>query len=339
VTNLITKDKVTTTWLEGGSVEISSSEWVTVTTQASDFSSAAVFVSVPDLQEAGGGETGFPVSARVRNVLTSVDGEVSFETKLYLANDSFCAKTWYVPQDVGVGGGVRASWIVAEHGAYDVAGSQFIVSEGPITRVNNVPSNDANRITFDYPVGCVSSSVSCAMDASSTLGIMLQLQTVVYDRLLVPRAFLVGTQQSRIVLQPHDSGEASYFVLPEAETLAYMVYESGVSLGCVESSVALMTATFPSTTDETFELSFAGASFSAAAEVPGVFGSVTTCRSLRDATSVRVRSLTSSGVTLNAQEDQCLDEEVRHAALEGMSFLVMGESNTRGSVYCKIALG
>ena len=335
VTNLITQDKVTSTWLEGGVVGISSGAWVSVTTQASAFSGASsVFVSVPDLQGDGGGDTGFPVSARVRNVVTSGGGQVSFEARLYLANDSFCAKTWYVPEAVGASGGVRASWIVAEHGAYEVAGSKFMISEGPITRVDDVPSNDANRITFEYPVGCVSSAESCSMGEGSTLGIMMQLQTLVYDRLLVPRAFFLGAQHSRLVLQPHDSDVAAYFVMPEAETLAYMVYESDVSLGCVESSLALVTSTFTGTTHETFSTSFASASFGT--EQPGVFGSVTTCRSLRDATSVRVRDLTSSGATLNAQEDQCLDEEVRHTANEGMSILVMGEMSGPGSLVCNV---
>jgi hypothetical protein len=75
-----------------------------------------------------------------------------------------------VPEAVGASGGVRASWIVAEYGAYDVAGAKFMISEGPITRIDDVPSNDANRITFQYPVGCVSSSESCSMgEGSSTL--------------------------------------------------------------------------------------------------------------------------------------------------------------------------
>jgi hypothetical protein len=50
-----------------------------VSTQATTFSSAAsVFVSVPDLLGAGRA-TGFPVSARVRNVVTSAGGQVTFE--------------------------------------------------------------------------------------------------------------------------------------------------------------------------------------------------------------------------------------------------------------------
>ena len=115
--------------------------------------------------------------------------------------------------------------------------------------------------------------------------------------------------------------------MPDPETLAYMVYESDVSLGCVEPSVAMMMTTFAETTHETFSMSIAGASYSAAADAPGVFGPVTMCRSLRDATSVRARDLTSSGATVKAQEDQCLDDEVRHTALEGMSFLMMGEAS------------
>jgi hypothetical protein len=144
------------------------------------------------------------------------------------------------------------------------------------------------------------------------------------------------SQQSRLVLQPHDAADAAYYVMLEPETLAYMMYESGMSLGCVESSLAMMTTTYTATTHETFGMSFAAASF-AASSVPGVFGSVTTCRSLRDATSVRVQDLTSAGVTLSAQEDQCLDEEVRHTALEGMSVFVMGEASAPGSLVCKVS--
>jgi hypothetical protein len=132
---------------------------------------------------------------------------------LYLANDSYCSKEWYVPEVVGGAGGIHATWMVAEHGAYDVAGSQFSISAGPITRTSDGPSDDANRLDFNYPVGCVSPTESCSMDGESTLGTVMQLQTLVYNRLLVPRVFLLGSQHSRIVLQPHDAADSAYYVM------------------------------------------------------------------------------------------------------------------------------
>ena len=333
VVNLITKEKVIDTWLEVGTASMTSSGWVSVSTTSTTFSRASVFIGVPDLRGAGG-EVGFHVSGRVRNVQTSVGGQVSFEAKLYLANDSYCSTEWYIPEPVGTDGSVEVMWLVAEHGAYDVSGSRFMISEGPIIRTDNVPSNDANRIDFYYPVGCDSPTESCSMGDESTLGVVMQLQTLVYDRLLIPRAYLLGSQHSRLVLQPHDSDDPDYYVMLDPETLAYIVYESGVSVSCADTSVSITSAFFPQARHFTFGMPFEDVSYES---VPGVFASVTTCRSLRDSSSVRVQNLTTADVILSIQEDQCLDEEVRHT-WEGMSVFVFGESSAVGDAVCHIAL-
>ena len=334
VTNLITKESVTETWLEGGVMYLSSSEWVSVTTTSSTFSSASVFMGSPDLLGAGG-DTGFHVSARVRNVETSVDGQVSFEAKLYLANDSFCSKEWYVPEPVGTEGNIQVPWVVVEQGAYDVSGSKFMVSEGPITRTDIRAVVDANRVDFDYPVGCVSPTEPCSMGEGSTLGVVMQLQTLVYDRLLIPRAYSLGSQRSRLVLQPHDSSSASYYVMLDPETLAYIVFESGLSINCQDSSLAITSTVFARVTHATRDMSFSGVSYGSYGSLPGLYGSVTTSRRLGDSTSVRVRNLTPAGATLNIQEDQCRDEEVVHT-WESVSVLALGQSSVAGTVMCQM---
>ena len=116
--NMITKTPQINYWIEGGFTSADEKNWVSISTVLTNFINAVVFVSLPEIS----GETsseGYPAIARVRNVVTS--GQVSFQTKIYLANDSFCEKTWYTPKPINPK--LKLAWMVVEQGAYNVSNS------------------------------------------------------------------------------------------------------------------------------------------------------------------------------------------------------------------------
>jgi hypothetical protein len=81
-------------WLEGGFTDAGDQEWVSISVLLDTFVDAVVFISLPDIA----GDTsndGYPAIARLRKVVSS--GRVSFDVKLFQANDSFCSKAWRVP--------------------------------------------------------------------------------------------------------------------------------------------------------------------------------------------------------------------------------------------------
>ena len=226
--NLVSGEPVTAVWLEGGFTSVGDQEWVSVTGSSSSFSSASVFVSLPSVAGEWANES-FPAVARVRNVVTS-GGVVSFETRLYQANDSSCSKEWHVPEAIAP---VSLSWMIAEHGAYNVSGHYFMVGSGNITKTDDSFDN-VNYPRFDYPTGCNGSTVICAYPETVTVGVTLQLQTVVNDRLLIPRCRTVRVRFFRATLQNHESLDPSYYSIPDAETLSYLTFPIGMALSCVE---------------------------------------------------------------------------------------------------------
>jgi hypothetical protein len=244
VVDLIQRQNMTSYWIEGGFANIDDKSWVRVTTKYNSFMKANIFISLPNIP----GETsaeGYPAIARVRNVVSS--GQVSFETKIYQANDSYCSKQWYIPSAIVPG--LSMSWLVVEHGAYNLTKNiVFIIGDGAITRQDSVVSNTNNFIRFNFPVGCTSMTLSCGFSTGTTVGIILQLQTLVYDRLLIPRISSSALRFFRAVLQPHDSSDSSYYVMLRPETLAYMAFTSGVSVGCVEG-LAFDSNTYSSVTN------------------------------------------------------------------------------------------
>jgi hypothetical protein len=216
---MISKAPVTTNWIEGGYSNMDDQSWTRVTTILTTFVNASVFVSLPDI-----GSSGFPAIARVRNVVKS--GQVSFYARISQANDSYCSKQWFIP--VAFAEPLAMSWLVVENGAYNLSQKvTFIIGSGPITRQDSSTTNSANFIRFIFPVGCVSSTIPCAFD-SAAIGLILQIQTLVYDRLLIPRIYSSAIRFFRAVLQPHDSTDPSYYVMLTPETLSYMAFTSGV---------------------------------------------------------------------------------------------------------------
>ena len=290
-------------WLEGGYTDAGDQEWVSVSSLLDTFVEAVVFISLPDV----GGNTsddGFPVIGRVRNVVNS--GRVSFDVKLYQANDSFCSKEWMLP--VAISPPVRLSWMVVEKGAWNLTGAFFMVGSGNITRKDSDPTNFENFIRFDWPVGCESSTAICAFDVSSSdIGAIVQLQTLVNDRLLIPRLFTIKTRFMRVLLQSHDSGNASYHVIADAEELGYMSFRTNIQISCVEG-ITMETWVFQDVTNLKLDLEFNYYY----ATPPAVFGVIGSSISVADATGLRAFSRTQSSASIIAQEDQCVDEETEH---------------------------
>jgi hypothetical protein len=90
--DLISSEPILSTWMEGGVTSAGDGGWVTVSTSASSFVSANVFVSLPHIS-GDTADTGIPVTARVRNVVVA-GGTLSFQTRLYQTNDTYCNNSW-----------------------------------------------------------------------------------------------------------------------------------------------------------------------------------------------------------------------------------------------------
>ena len=313
VYDLINKVPVDHIWLEGGYTDAGDSEWVSISTKEETFKNAVVFVSVPDIPGDTSGE-GYPAIARVRSVVKS--GRVSFETKLYQANDSFCSKEWYVARSIAA---VRLTWLVVEEGAFNLTTNMVVISSGPITRKNSDVSDYDNFVRYNYPVGCVSMTESCLFPVASVLGFISQLQTTVYDRLLIPRGFIIRRRFLRMVLQPHDSSDASYYTLLSPETVAYMAFEIGMKIGCMEG-MSMESHIFTGVTHERLSIRY-----QYTYQVPpGVYGVIGTSTSLADSTGLRAFDRTMSGASIITQEDRCVDEETEHTTPETVYALIVG---------------
>jgi hypothetical protein len=307
-------------WLEIGQTQAGDQQWITVHSSLTTFANASIFVSLPDMSSTGN----FSLIARVRNVQMQA-GRVSFQTKLYQANDSYCSKEWFTPSPVPP---LAVSWLIAEGGAYQLSGKRMFVDKGPIVRYNEDVSNVNNRVQFWFPKGCSGFvNAECAFDTSSntnTRCAITQLQTVVYDRILIPRAVTVALRFARFVLQPHNSDDLNYYVMTTPETLSYLAFEDGYSFVCAEGWTFETFAPVVVNTDllsKTLQNQYSSE--------PGVFGMVGTATSLSDTTGLRTDHVTTYSVSLALQEDQCTDMETEHTATEKMFVLVIGWSATQ----------
>jgi hypothetical protein len=130
IVNLVTHQAVTNIWFEVGFAKISNVDWVSISTFQT-FSKPLIFISHPDLSST----SNFPTVPRLNNILQTGGGVVSFQTKLYLPNDSYCSKQWYIPQYIQPS--KQVSWAVFESGAYNVSGRPLYLSEGPIYRLSS----------------------------------------------------------------------------------------------------------------------------------------------------------------------------------------------------------
>jgi hypothetical protein len=285
-----------------------------VATETSSFNSALVFVSSPSILDV------VAVVPRVRNVIGS--GTVTFDIKLYQPNDTYCLTTWHVASAIS---GIEVSWLVVESGVYNVSNHHFMIGSGDIYRFDSSTST-LNMVRFDYPTGCVSSTTSCRFDSTSTVGLIHQIQTLVYDRFLTVRAYSVKAAFMRVLLVPHDSSNGDYYIMTDPERLAYMSFEVGVQISCLES-LSFETAVYTSVTSSKMDVSYAR-SYSSVASVYGMIGTVT---SAAEMTSLRVFNLQSNGLSVILQEDQCMKEDLTHATGETVYVLVFGRYAATGA--------
>ena len=73
----------------------------------------------------------FPYTIRI-NKIENINLKLSFNLKLYLINDSYCSKQWYIPQAISIP--KQITWVVFEYGAYNISGNPLYLSSGPINR-------------------------------------------------------------------------------------------------------------------------------------------------------------------------------------------------------------
>ena len=109
-----------------------------------------------------------------------------------------------------------------------------MIDGGPIYREYADVTNSNNFQRFNFPTGCDSPAIPCVFDTCATVGYVMQLQTLVYDRLLIPRGYSNALRFIRVVLQPHDSADFSYYAMPGSETLGSTAFEAGLSVSYVE---------------------------------------------------------------------------------------------------------
>jgi hypothetical protein len=312
---LISKTNVTSYWIEGGFANVDDQSWVSISTTLTGFKNASVFVSLPNIPGATSSD-GFPAIARVRQVVTQ--GQVSFQTRLFQANDSFCSKQWRVPKAISPP--LELSWLVVENGVFMVLNQyRVMIGRGLINREDSSVTNNNNFIRFDYPVGCVTSTDSCRFPDGVSPATILQLQTLVYSRLLIPRVRVINLSFMRLVLQPHDSTTLSYYAMPNPETLSYLVYNSGMTVSCIEG-LTIEGTIFSGVTNIKVPITF-GYTYLVP---PGVFGTVGSSISLTDSTGLRVFDRTTTGASIITQEDQCVDEETDHTTGELIFTLTIG---------------
>jgi hypothetical protein len=318
--NMFTNSPPSSIWLEGGFTQITDTYWVHISTLTNKFQYPAVFISLPDIP----GETsssGYPAIARICNVISH--GFVTFQVKIYQANDSYCSKQWRVPTNIVTP--LAVSWLVVEKGSYNLGGNLFFIGSGDVYRVNSVATDSQNYVRLNYPTGCGGVvGGECAFPNSGNIGFISQLQTLIYDRLIIPRGYSAQRRFIRVVLQPHDSTNAAYYAMPIAETLAYFAFQDGVSITCIEN-ITLETHIFNNVTHLPVSVTY-----KYIYDVPpGVFGMVGTSNSLTDSTGLRSFSRTLFGAKIITQEDQCVDEETAHTTGERVFALIVGTQGQR----------
>jgi hypothetical protein len=305
VTDLTSLMSVQQVWLEGGYTLVGGQEWAKVSTSVSTFTVASVFMSLPTIPGRYTNES-FPAIARVRSVIVS-EGRVSFETRLYQANDSFCSKQWRVPQPIAP---MLLPWLVVQHGAYSVSGHYFMVGSANITKTDNSVS-DYNFPRINYYVGCGGSATLCSYPEGSKVGVVLQLQTVVNDRLLIPRCKVVALRFFRAGLQSHDSSDPSYHSIPYPEVLSYMSFPTGIKFYCYEKFSFETTFSTLSSVKQTFNFLQRDGDYL----LPALYGTVITATG-NNLVAIRPVDQTLESVSLLLQEDQCTKEETVHGAEE-----------------------
>ena len=339
VTDLQMMSPVTYNWFEVGIESIDDRSWTTLTTKNMAWQkTAAVFISLPDI---GGSTYDHPsnrfLAPKLKNIVRNGDNSISFSVKLVQPNNSACLKTWYQPQYLTQK--VPITYVVIQHGAYQLSGTQFMIGDGPITRRDSSASatvNNGNAVRVFYPSNCSGVVGTCVHSGSDdTRAAIVQLQTNVNtidngkDFFLYVRVRSVLARQVQLVLTPHSSLDSSIFAISTPETVAYMVFDTPLNLLCLEG-IVLESHKFNSVTSNAVSVGYSNSFL----QPPGLFGSISTV-SLVDATVLRQFSNTVNSGNLITQEDQCADEQTIHTAQETAYALVMGEVAGSSSLSCK----
>jgi hypothetical protein len=227
---MISDEPVLSTWIEAGFTSVGDQDWTVVSTSITSFTSASVFVSLPGIPGATA-NVSFPATARVRNVVVTAGVGVSFETRLYQPNGSSCEQgAWRIPEEIAP---VTLSWMVAERGAFNVSGHMITVGSGNVSKTDDT-YDIINFPRIDFPTGCAGLTAVCAYPSGTDVGVILQIQTLVYDRMLIPRARVVGLRFFRAFLQVTGTIGLSDHSMPIPERVGFMSFSSDLSLSCVE---------------------------------------------------------------------------------------------------------
>jgi hypothetical protein len=332
--DLRTNARVTHAWLETGFVNVNDANWVTVNSIGNEYVDPVVLISLPDV----GGDlytTGLPTATRIRNFVNNV-GQVTFEVKLFQPNDSYCLKTWFVPQYISPD--VEIGWSVAEYGAYNVSSQyMFVIGRGIANRTSPTLGT-AFAYEFhqlDYPTGCGPySNLTCAFPQSyprEELGALATFQSFIHQEFLLLRIQTLIRRYLKIVVTPHDAADPAYYArFKEPETIGFMVFRTGITLDCVER-MTFETKRWDTVTSRKLYFPFA---FNYLA-TPGVFGIIVTQNSLVDATALRVFARTTSEAYIITQEDYCDEADPIHTTNESASVLVVGET-LLGQALCDV---
>eukprot|EP01041_Mallomonas_annulata_P007040 gene7040-14321_t len=147
------------TWIEKGSLTLSTLGWTTIQTRFSGFKQGVVFVSLPKFHNAGRK----PIYIRLKHIVH--DGNVKFKVIAIPSNESTCS-SWMqtvVPS-------ITLTWMVVESGRYNIPNMDIVASTGRIS---------AAITTFTWPShfskGCVHSIRKG--DEEPLPGVILTLQT------------------------------------------------------------------------------------------------------------------------------------------------------------------
>ena len=339
VTDLQSMSEVTYNWFEVGIESIDDRAWTTLTTKNMAWQkTAAVFISLPDI---GGVTYNDPsnrfLAPKLKNIVRNGDNSISFSVKLIQPNNSACLKTWYQPQYLTQK--VPITYVVIQHGAYQLSGTQFMIGDGPITRRDSSSTatvNNGNAVRVFYASNCSGVVGTCTHSGSDdTRAAIVQLQTNVNtidngkDFFLYVRIRVVFSRHIQLVLTPHSSLDSSIYAISTPETVAYMVFDTPLNLLCLEG-IVLETNKFNGVTSNAVSVGYSNSFL----QPPGLFGSISTV-SLVDATVLRQFSNTVNSGNLITQEDQCADEQTIHTAQETAYALVMGEVAGSSSLSCK----
>lgn len=327
--DLRTGVRVTHAWMETGFVYVNDAEWVDVSSLGQNWVQPVILTALPDL---GGSlyTNGLPTATRIRNIV--VEGQVSFQVKLFQPNDSYCSKNWHVPQYITPD--VEIGWAIAEYGAYNVSSKYvFIIGTGDVNRTfDKLDFHHDEFHQLAYPDGC--SADTCHFPASyglAELGAISTIQSYVHPEYLFLRIQYIARRFLRMVLTPHDSSDVDYykrFKVPE--TVGFMAFRTGLALDCVER-MTFETRRFTNVTSAKLHFDYHFTYLN----TPGVFGIILTQNSLVDATSLRVFARTTSEAYVITQEDQCDEFDPIHTTNETASVLVVGET-TEGTEICDV---